>query len=141
MTQRIGGTAALGVVVTILLLLTLSNTVSGTGEVRFTQPYQGGGWRFWEGRKSARHPSDLFWARAGQELEVHRNARVERGTAALTVRGLLTSSPSQLVDQRIGESGSADLRVSVPASGLYSLRLTSDLGAFGGEVVVRWVLR
>ena len=38
MTQRIGGTAALGVAVTILLLLTLNNTVSGTGEVRFTQP-------------------------------------------------------------------------------------------------------
>src|SRR5215213_3191908 len=97
MSQRIGATAAFGVAVTILLLLVAWNSAAGTGEVRFTQPYQPSGWRFWEGRKSARHPSEIFWASAGQVLRVRHEDQVERGAAELTVRGLLTSSPRQLI--------------------------------------------
>ena len=138
--SRRGGAAAWGIAIAILLLLAGWNTSSGAGTVRFTQPYEPSVWRVWESRKLARRPSDVFWAGAGRVLHVRWEARVDRGAAELTVRGLLVGPAAPLVERTLTSSGAGEARVSIPESGFYRLAMTSDLGAFGGQVQARWTL-
>ena len=112
--------------------------MAGAGEVRFIQPYDPVAQPF-SSRKLARHPSDLFWARKGQILTLRYAARVDRGNDELSANSFVV--PGTRFTRTISHAGTGEVQVPIGVTGLHDVQLTSDLGAFTGEVQLRWEVR
>ncbi len=131
---------ALAIALGIIAGTTAWDSVAQRGRVTLTQPYTWDPTRFWVGRASARRPRAFVWMREGQTLALTADAAVARGTAELTVRGVLVGPARPLVDMQLDRSGPAALAVTVPETGLYAVGLGSDLGAFSGRIALDWRL-
>lgn len=93
------------------------NTAAGAGTVRFLQPYD---------------PLE-------QTLILHYDARVDRGTAELSANSFVV--PGTRFEWKITQPGTGEIQVPLAVTGLHDVKLTSDLGAFDGEVRLRWAVR